>query len=78
MRYNIEIKTIESVKKFCDAASEVDTDIFVSQGRYTVDAKSVMGLFSLDLSKPVALTAYTDDEKEIAQIAEIVKKYNEA
>lgn len=49
MKFDIKLNSIEDVKKFCEAAENVDTDIFVKQGRYTIDAKSIMGIFSLNL-----------------------------
>ena len=51
MKFNISLKSIEDVKRFCDYASEVSEDIFLTQGRYVIDAKSVMGVFSLNLLK---------------------------
>lgn len=49
MRIKIKLKTINEVKKFCEFAESVDTDIYISQGRYTVSAKSIMGIMSLSL-----------------------------
>jgi len=50
-------------------------DIDLSSGRYVVDAKSIMGIFSLDLLNPILLTAHTTDEGEIANIVEELKPY---
>lgn len=50
MRMIININNIEYVKGFCKACNELDCDIAVISGRYTVDGKSLMGIFSLDLS----------------------------
>jgi len=49
MKFNIELRTIEEVKKFCDCANDVNCDMYLRQGRYVVNAKSIMGVFSLDL-----------------------------
>ena len=49
MRFNIELRTIDEVKKFCDYALDIKSDMYLRQGRYIVDAKSIMGVFSLDL-----------------------------
>ncbi|MBQ6552274.1 MAG: HPr family phosphocarrier protein [Clostridia bacterium] len=57
----IALTTINDVKNFVDAVSRCDFAIDLSSGRYTVDGKSIMGIFSLDLSKPISLLAYTDD-----------------
>lgn len=49
-KYYIKIDSIEKVKEFNKICKEfTDLDIFVQCGRYVVDAKSIMGLFSLDL-----------------------------
>jgi phosphotransferase system HPr-like phosphotransfer protein len=52
---NIRINTIEDVKNFVDIVS----------GRYAIDAKSIMGIFSLDLSKPLELRVHSDDCDEL-------------
>ncbi len=57
----IMLNSIPAVKKFVNIVSLYDFDVDLSSGRYAVDAKSIMGIFSLDLEKPVALTAHTDD-----------------
>lgn len=49
----LSISTIERVKEFCSICAEQDFNIDVSSGRYTVDGKSILALFSLNLSKPV-------------------------
>ena len=53
---NIRLFSINDVKEFVNAACNADFDIDLISGRYTVDAKSIMGIFSLDLSKPVSYT----------------------
>ena len=56
MRIKIKLSTINEVKKFCDYAEIVDCDIYVSQGRYTVSAKSIMGIMSLSLLNELELS----------------------
>ena len=56
MKFNISLKSIEDVKSFCDYANEVNEDIYLKQGRYVIDAKSVMGVFSLNLLKELELS----------------------
>lgn len=55
------LNTTESVKKFVNIISAYDYDADVRSGRYVVDAKSILGLFSLDLNKPVVLEIYSSD-----------------
>ena len=57
----IALTTINDVKNFVNTVSRCDFAVDLSGGRYTVDGKSIMGIFSLDLSKPLNLLAYTDD-----------------
>lgn len=58
---NIKLNTIEDVRDFVNIISMSDLDADLSSGRYVVDAKSIMGIFSLDLLSPVKLTLHTDD-----------------
>ena len=56
----IMLESIADVKKFVSVVSMYDFEVDLSSGRYAVDAKSIMGIFSLDLSNPITLTAHTD------------------
>ena len=53
MEFNVSLSSIEDVRQFVNAASRCPCEVDVCSGRYVIDAKSIMGLFSLDLSKPV-------------------------
>lgn len=57
----IKITTIDDVKQFVNTVMLYGYDIDVVSGRYTVDAKSLMGLFSLDLSAELGLRIHSDD-----------------
>jgi len=59
--FNIMLKSINSVKDFVNIVSKYDFDVDLTSGRYVVDAKSIMGIFSLDLSKPIIVTVHSDD-----------------
>lgn len=59
--FNIKLSTIEDIRKFVDIVTRLDYDVDLSSGRYVVDAKSIMGIFSLDLMNPIQLTAHTDN-----------------
>lgn len=59
----ISLASVEDVKKFVNTANLYDFDIDLVSGRYQVDAKSIMGIFSLDLSKPLQLEVHSDDAK---------------
>lgn len=58
---NIMLDTINDVKAFVNTVCKCDFDVDLISGRYAVDAKSIMGIFSLDLSKPIKLEAHADD-----------------
>ena len=57
-QFRILIPSVAAVRNFVNAATLCPVDIDVTSGRYTVDAKSIMGLFSLDLERPINVTVY--------------------
>lgn len=57
---NIMLSTINDVKIFVNTVAMFDFDVDLVSGRYAVDAKSIMGIFSLDLSKKIELQAHTE------------------
>ena len=61
----IRLSTIQDVRNFVEIVCMSDIEIDLSSGRYVVDAKSIMGIFSLDLMNPITLTAYGDSSESI-------------
>lgn len=61
----VALKAIDDVKNFVNTIMRFDFDIDLVSGRYAIDAKSIMGIFSLDLSKPIELRAHTDDAEAL-------------
>lgn len=61
----IILKDFEAVKNFVDIANEKPYDIELLSGKYIVNAKSIMGVFSLDLTKPIVMVAHTDAHTEL-------------
>ncbi|MDE6550491.1 MAG: HPr family phosphocarrier protein [Clostridia bacterium] len=59
------LNTTDSVKSFVNLISSYDYDADVRSGRYVVDAKSILGIFSLDLNRPVVLEVYDDNCDEL-------------
>lgn len=57
----ININTINDVKEFVSIVSKCNYDVDIVSGRYAIDAKSIMGIFSLDLSKELTLNIHSDD-----------------
>ncbi len=66
------LNTTESVKSFVNIISRFDYDMDLRCGRYVVDAKSILGIFSLDLNRPVVLEVHCD---ECDDLIESIKKY---
>lgn len=58
------LNTTESVKSFVNIMSQYDFDMDLRCGRYVVDAKSILGIFSLDLNRPVVLEIHSDGDCE--------------
>lgn len=56
----ILLKSVDDIKKFVDQASLVEYEVDLISGRYTVNAKSIMGVFSLDLTGTVTINVYKD------------------
>jgi phosphocarrier protein HPr len=67
---NILLDTIDKIADFIKVVSKIEYDVDLVKGRYTVDAKSVVGVFTLDLSKEAKIIIHTDDEN-------ILDKFNE-
>ena len=59
--FNIMLSSINDVKNFVNIVNKYDYEIDLTSGRYVVDAKSIMGIFSLDLSKPIKVEIHSDD-----------------
>ncbi len=71
----ILLGAIADVKEFVNIVSTCDYDVDLASGRYAVDAKSIMGIFSLDLSNPIELTAHTDNaDKFFSAIEKFIVK----
>jgi phosphotransferase system HPr-like phosphotransfer protein len=73
-KFAIKLHSIDDVRRFVTAASLQVFEIDIVTGRYIVDAKSIMGLFSLDLSKPIFVEAHGEPE-ETKEFFEIIKEF---
>lgn len=58
----ISLNSIDKVKSFVNIITRFDYDFDLISGRYVIDAKSIMGIFSLDLSKPIQLNIHMENE----------------
>ena len=70
-KIKVLLGSINDVKKFVNVVSKYDFDVDLTSERYVVDAKSIMGIFSLDLSKPITLDIHSENcDNFIAEIKE--------
>lgn len=69
----VSLNSIEKVKVFVNSVSKYDSDFDLISGRYVIDAKSIMGIFSLDLSKPIELSIH--DEKVADEVINSLKDF---
>lgn len=69
----ISLNSIDKVKSFVNDITRFDNDFDLVSGRYVIDAKSIMGIFSLDLSKPIDLSIH--GEENLNEILEVLKPY---
>ena len=60
----IMLSNVQDIRNFVNEVILVDYDVDLVQGRYTIDAKSIMGIFSLNLRSPITLVAHTDNSDE--------------
>ena len=71
----ILIDSIDKVKAFVNEIARFDCDFDLISGRYVIGAKSIMGIFSLDISKPIELDIHVNDEAEAAEIMKALQPY---
>ena len=69
----ISLNSIDKVKSFVNEVSRFDTEFDLVSGRYVIDAKSIMGIFSLDISKPIDLNIHA--ESGVDEILAKLKPY---
>lgn len=70
----ISLNSIDKVKTFVNEITKFNCEFDLVSGRYVIDAKSIMGIFSLDLSKPIVLNIHADGAS-LEEVMAIVSKY---
>ena len=70
----ISLNSIDKVKSFVNEITKYDYDFDLVSWRYVIDAKSIMGIFSLDLSKPIDLNIHAENQ-DADNIIELLKPY---
>ena len=70
----IRLDSIDAVKNFVNKVNHYSGDVDIVSGRYTIDAKSIMGIFSLDLAKPLTVVVHdkTEEERFKIEMADIL------
>ena len=72
--FHLMLNSINDVKDFVNIVSKYDFDVDLTSGRYVVDAKSIMGIFSLDLAKPLDFVVH-DDSAKADELLDAVTKF---
>lgn len=70
----VKFSTVEQIKNFVDIVYQYDMDMDLVHNRYTIDAKSIMGIFSLDLSNPLELVLHTSDSLLTEELLQKLRK----
>ena len=73
VQISFDTDTLAKVKSFVNEVTKFDNEFDLVSGRYVVDAKSIMGIFSLDLTKPITLNIHTDEN--VDKILDTLKDY---
>ena len=60
----ITLKSIQDIRSFVNEVTLLDYEVDLVQGRYIVDAKSIMGIFALDMLSPITLIAHTENASD--------------
>ena len=71
----VNLNSIERVKNFVNQIINIESDVDLIYGHYTLDAKSIMAIFSVNLNNKLKLVLHSDDEDEIRKFNEIAEEY---
>lgn len=73
--FNIKLDSVEKVKEFVKITNKIPSDIDLIVGRYIIDAKSIMGIFSIDLTRTLCLKIHSDNADECEEIKDMIKRF---
>ena len=73
VQISFDTDTLAKVKSFVNEVTKFDNEFDLVSGRYVIDAKSIMGIFSLDLSKPIELNIHS--EGNVDEILSVLQPY---
>ena len=71
----VRLNTIEKVKNFVSRVSTFECDVDIIYGRYVIDGKSMMGIFSLNLMNPITVMILSNDEEDLKNFFEIMEDF---
>jgi phosphocarrier protein HPr len=74
-KVKLNLNNVDDIKKFCNLTQTFVSDIDIISDRYICDAKSLMGIFSYDLSKPVTIGLISDDADEIRRFNSVMEDF---
>ena len=66
-KFTVHLKSINDVKEFVRIVNDFPYDVDLASGRYIVDAKSIMGIFSLDLAKPIDVEIHHENGQDLEE-----------
>ncbi len=67
LNLKVKLSSVDEIRDFVDKCCELDCDIDLAAGRYIVDAKSLLGVFSVDLTRDLELSVYTENTDEVCE-----------
>lgn len=70
--FKVSLNTIDKVKEFVNDVAKFDTDFDLVSGKYIINAKSIMGIFSLDLSQPIVLRVGDVSDEIVGTLAKFI------
>ncbi len=77
-KMTVYLMQVDRVKEFVDAANKFESDVDIMMGRYIVNAKSIMGVLSLDLSSAVEVVLHSDNPEEVTYFNNIMAPFETA
>lgn len=75
MNLILKLDTFDKVKKFTCIANTFSSDIDIKRGRCVIDGKSMIGLYTMDFTKPVIATIHSNSEAEIGKFKEAMEEF---
>ena len=74
-KITVTLNDFIKIKNFSSEVGKFESDIDLVKGRYVIDAKSTIGIFTLDLSVPVEVIIHSENEEEIKRFNEVMEEF---